>query len=174
MVERNFFSHEIPGGVDVFGEMSRRGYCFELAGENIGWNTWTDDAATHEIHTMFLDSSGHRRNIVGASWDVIGIGAYKGPDGRKMWTVLFADACETVTSEASLRPLDPRPLIPIPAPTPASGGPDPTGQFAASRLDRVGPRPLAAALAAVARIAITSVAAIHRLLAIGTGPASAR
>jgi len=55
-----------------------------LAGENIGWNTYPDDVATAEIHQMFMNSPSHRENILGPAWDVIGIGAYKGADGKKM------------------------------------------------------------------------------------------
>jgi uncharacterized protein YkwD len=94
MITRNYFSHSIPpSGKQVFAVMSERGYCFNLAGENIGWNTYPDDVATAQIHQMFLDSPSHRENIMGPAWDVIGVGAYKGPDGKKMWTVLFADKC---------------------------------------------------------------------------------
>ena len=95
MVEQGYFSHHIPGGDTVFDELSRRAYCFRLAGENIGWNTLAPDVATAEIHAMFVASPGHRRNIVGAGWDVMGVGAYRDAAGRTMWTVLFADACAT-------------------------------------------------------------------------------
>jgi uncharacterized protein YkwD len=107
MVERTYFSHEILGGGTVFDELSRRDYCFRLAGENIGWNTWDDPDATRGIHEMFLESPGHRRNVVGAAWDSVGVGAFKGADGRKVWTVLFADACErtTVARWAPVRPI---------------------------------------------------------------------
>ena len=73
--------------------MSARGYCYMVAGENIGWNTYPDDVATAQIQQMFMGSPGHRSNILGKDWDRIGIGAYKGADGKKMWTVLFADKC---------------------------------------------------------------------------------
>ena len=46
---------------------------------------------------MFMDSPGHRANILGKAWDHIGVGAYKGPTGKKMWTVLFADKCGSST-----------------------------------------------------------------------------
>ena len=46
-----------------------------------------------------MDSSGHRKNILGKSWEVIGVGAYKGADGKKMWTVLFADKCGSSAAE---------------------------------------------------------------------------
>ena len=93
MIARDYFSHDIPGYGSVFKKLDAKGYCYKLAGENIGWNTYPDDVATAAIHKMFMDSSGHRRNILGKAWDVIGVGAYQGPDGKKMWTVLFADKC---------------------------------------------------------------------------------
>src|SRR5687767_14132615 len=101
--------------------MQRRGYCFKLAGENIGWNNYPDDIATEAIHQMLLDSPGHRRNIVGEAWDHIGIGAYKGPTGKKMWTVLFADKCGPAPAPPTPEPTPP----PTPAPTPPPN-PDPT------------------------------------------------
>src|SRR5918993_699321 len=64
MVDRSFFSHDLPGGGTVFDELSRTEYCFRLAGENIGWNTWHDPDATRGIHDMFLESPGHRQNVV--------------------------------------------------------------------------------------------------------------
>jgi uncharacterized protein YkwD len=95
MALRGYFSHSIPpGGGRVFEVIQGKGYCFSLAGENIGWNTYSDDIATEQIHQAFLDSPGHRANIVADPWQAIGVGAYKGPDGKKVWTVLFADPCE--------------------------------------------------------------------------------
>lgn len=94
MSARGYFSHAIPpAGRRVFETIEEEEYCFTLAGENIGWNTHSDAVATERIHEAFLDSPGHRANIVAEPWNAIGVGAYKGPDGTKLWTVLFADAC---------------------------------------------------------------------------------
>ena len=93
MVERAYFSHDIPGAGNVFRRLDADGYCYALAGENIGWDDDPDEAAPAAIHQMFLQSPGHRRNILEARWDAIGVGAFKTADGRKMWTVLFADRC---------------------------------------------------------------------------------
>jgi len=94
MAERDYFGHAIPpSGKKVFDVMQEKGYCFKLAGENIGWAGGGDDGAEALIHKMFLDSPTHRSNIMGKAWDVIGIGSYKRADGRKFWTVLFADKC---------------------------------------------------------------------------------
>jgi uncharacterized protein YkwD len=95
MSARGYFSHSIPpAGGKVFKILEDGEYCFTLAGENIGWNTHSDGVATERIHGAFLDSPGHRANIVAEPWNAIGVGAYKGPDGTKLWTVLFADSCE--------------------------------------------------------------------------------
>ena len=63
-----------------------------------------------------MGSPGHRANILGKTWDVVGIGAYKGPTGKKMWTVLFADKCGSTAPKATPRPTA-RPK-PKPRPTP--------------------------------------------------------
>ena len=38
MIQRDYFSHDIPGYGSVFDVMSDKGYCYHIAGENIGWN----------------------------------------------------------------------------------------------------------------------------------------
>jgi uncharacterized protein YkwD len=144
MIERNYFSHTIPGYGKVWDKLHAIGYCYKVGGENIGWNNYPDDVATAAIHKMFMNSSGHRANILGRAWDVIGIGAYKGPTGKKMWTVLFADKCGTTSTapkptakpkpRATPRPTSrpkatPKPVKstpkPTPAPTPVDLGPTP-------------------------------------------------
>jgi uncharacterized protein YkwD len=139
MITRNYFSHSIPpSGKSVFAVMSERGYCFNLAGENIGWNTYPDDVATAQIHQMFMNSPSHRENIMGRAWDVIGVGAYKGADGKKMWTVLFADKCGTApkpTPKPTPRPTARPTTRPAPKPTPKPAPratPKPTARPAAA------------------------------------------
>ena len=128
MITRDYFSHTIPGSSNVFHVLDQKGYCYRLAGENIGWNTYPDDVATATIEQSFMHSSGHRANILGKTWDAIGVGAYKGPDGKKMWTVLFADRCgsTTTTPKATPRP-KPKPK-PTPKPATARATPRPTAK----------------------------------------------
>ncbi|HEX2470490.1 MAG TPA: CAP domain-containing protein, partial [Candidatus Limnocylindrales bacterium] len=127
MIQRDYFSHDIPGYGNVFKKLDSKGYCYRLAGENIGWNTYPDSEATAAIHRMFMDSSGHRKNVLGRSWEAIGVGAYKGSDGKKMWTVLFADKCGgTAAPKATPKPTPkptakpkPKPVVmATPKPTP--------------------------------------------------------
>jgi uncharacterized protein YkwD len=109
MIERDYFSHSIPGYGKVWDKLHAIGYCYKVGGENIGWNNYPDDIATGAIHKMFMDSAGHRANIMGKAWDVIGVGAYKGPTGKKMWTVLFADKCGGSTAPKPTAKPTPRP-----------------------------------------------------------------
>lgn len=119
MIVRDYFSHTIKGTSDnVFDILNRKGYCYRIAGENIGWNNYPDDVATTTVHRAFMNSSGHRANILGKAWDVIGIGAYKGPTGKKMWTVIFADRCGSTSPAPTPKPT-PRPTTkPRPVATP--------------------------------------------------------
>ncbi len=144
MIERDYFSHDIPGYGKVFDKLKAIGYCYAAAGENIGWNTHPDDVGTSKIHDSFMNSSGHRANILGKGWDVVGIGAYKGSDGKKMWTVLFADKCGSTAPKPTPKPTPkatpkpkptakptprstPRPTAkPTPKPTKAPSTPKPT------------------------------------------------
>jgi uncharacterized protein YkwD len=135
MIDRNYFSHDIPGYGKVWDKLNAIGYCYNVAGENIGWNNYPDDLATSAIQQAFMDSAGHRANILGKAWDVIGIGAYKGPTGKKMWTVLFADKCGGTSTAPKPTPK------PTPKPRPRVT-PRPTQRPAAARATpRPTPRP---------------------------------
>jgi hypothetical protein len=74
--------------------MADDGYCFVVAGENIGWLGGGDERAEARIHQMFLESPTHRSVLMGEAWDAVGVGTFKRADGRKFWTVLFADRCD--------------------------------------------------------------------------------
>jgi hypothetical protein len=128
MIDRDYFSHSIPGYGSVFKKLDSKGYCYKVAGENIGWNTYPDDEATAAIHRMFMDSAGHRENILGKTWEVIGVGAYKGSDGKKMWTVLFADKCGSTANTSKPKPKpQPKPAVARATPRPtAKPAPKPT------------------------------------------------
>ena len=115
MGDRNYFSHQIPpDNRMVFSYMQGDGYCFKVAGENIGLSTWGDDVATNRIETAFMGSTSHRTNILG-SWARMGVGAYKAADGRKLYTVLFSVPCGVTVAP------------PPPAPTPVVTSPPAVG-----------------------------------------------
>ena len=93
MATRDYFAHATPEGTLVFAQLDRIKYCYRLAGENIGYTTHPDAVAVATVQDMFMKSAGHRQNILGKSWDSVGVGAFT-LDGTKMlYTVLFADRC---------------------------------------------------------------------------------
>ncbi len=95
MLNRDYFAHEIPpSGRMVFAELDRKKICYKLAGENIGWNTYPSAEAVAQIQASFMNSPGHRSNILGRVWDAAGIGAYLAPSGKWMFTVLFSQRCK--------------------------------------------------------------------------------
>ncbi len=146
MIDRDYFSHDIPGYGKVWNKLNAIGYCYNVAGENIGWNNYPDDLATGAVQQAFMNSAGHRANIMGKTWDVIGIGAYKGPTGKKMWTVLFADKCGSTAPKPTPKPT-PRPTArpkatPRPTPKPAPRAtPRPTPKPAAVATPQLTPAP---------------------------------
>ena len=93
MGDKNYFSHQIPpANKDVFSYMRSDGYCFSVAGENIGYSTYPDDVVTANLEVAFMNSPGHRANILG-KWAHIGVGASKAADGTALYAVLFSIPC---------------------------------------------------------------------------------
>ncbi len=102
MADRDYFGHRTPDGRKAFvTELQRRGYCYRVAGENIGRNNFAADA-TAAIHAAFLASPSHRGNILGATYQVVGVGMAEGSNGMHYWTVLFAEKCPTVSAKTSV------------------------------------------------------------------------
>jgi uncharacterized protein YkwD len=84
MLNRNYFSHYDPStGQLAFVELLHLwGIPYSSAAENIAWSTNPSMAA---INTMFMNSSGHRANILGAAYHRVGIGVAS--NGAKVMVV---------------------------------------------------------------------------------------
>jgi uncharacterized protein YkwD len=151
MVDRDYFSHTILGtSHEVFWYMQfKYGYCFKLAGENIGTVTWpgaSEADATSWVFEQFMGSTTHRANIMGKTWDVVAVGAYKTTGDRFMWTVLFADKCGSATAATPKPAPKPTPR-PTPRPT-AKATPKPTARPATGPAPTPGPTPAPADVSA--------------------------
>ncbi|HEX6473573.1 MAG TPA: CAP domain-containing protein [Candidatus Limnocylindria bacterium] len=77
-VDRNYFDHTIAGtGYQVYHWYDLNGLKYSWGGENIGWNNGYSDADSPvAIHQGFMDSPGHRANILEPSFTHGGVGAY--------------------------------------------------------------------------------------------------
>ena len=81
MIQRNYFSHIIPGcNTYVWPMMSAYGVHYLSAGENIGWvnNDPGNTAAAGFVNTAFMNSPDHRANILNGSYTDLGVGSWYG------------------------------------------------------------------------------------------------
>jgi uncharacterized protein YkwD len=83
MRDRGFFSHTDPDGLSPFDRGNRAGV--PVLGENIAYGQ--PDAAS--VMTAWMNSSGHRANILNCSYTKLGVGVAYGPGGP-WWTQDFA------------------------------------------------------------------------------------
>ena len=145
MYDRNYFSHTIPSppGGNVFDELKRRGICYTTAGENIGSNDYPDDVATQTMFNGWMNSSGHRAIILGAGFNHVGIGAFKGTGSdypNHLWTAVFTHPCGSSAPRQTPKPT-PKPTprtAPTPKPTPHAT-PRPTAEVVADATAEVTP-----------------------------------
>jgi len=106
MQARDYFAHEIPpNGEKVFSEMDRRGWSYEMAGENLGWNTAARDATVQFVERDFMNSPSHRVNVLRDGFTQIGVGSVPRPD-RIMHTVLFLLPKESAAAAPQGEPPD--------------------------------------------------------------------
>lgn len=82
MHDKNYFSHTSPTYGSPFDMMSDFGISYRSAGENIAMGQKTPQ----EVVTAWMNSSGHRANILNASFTKIGVGYVA--DGN-YWTQMF-------------------------------------------------------------------------------------
>ena len=80
MAKKGYFAHTTPEGYDPWYWLSQAGYNFVAAGENLAVN-FTD---SEDVVDAWMDSEGHRANILKENYTQIGVatakGEYKGRD----------------------------------------------------------------------------------------------
>lgn len=69
MVNRKFFSHSNPDGKTPSDRLKAAGISYSAVGENIAENT-----SVQASETAFMNSSGHRANILNSNYTTVGIG----------------------------------------------------------------------------------------------------
>lgn len=86
MVERGFFSHDNPDGKSPFDRMQSAGIKYRSAAENIAAGQATPELAVKE----WMNSEGHRRNILNPQLEELGVGIARGGKYGIYWTQNFA------------------------------------------------------------------------------------
>lgn len=85
MINKNYFSHYSPTYGSPFDMIESFGIKFSAAGENIAMGQRTPQ----EVMNAWMNSPGHRSNILSPSYTEIGVGLAKDKLGRCYWTQMF-------------------------------------------------------------------------------------
>lgn len=87
MIERGFFSHENPDGKSPFDRLRDANIRYTCAAENIAAGQSSPEMAVEE----WMNSEGHKMNILNPSLTALGVGMARGGDYGIYWTQNFAD-----------------------------------------------------------------------------------
>lgn len=85
MANRGYFSHTSPTYGSPFRMMESFGLRFSAAGENIAYGQRTPA----EVMRDWMNSPGHRSNILSRNYTEIGVGLAKNKNGVCYWTQMF-------------------------------------------------------------------------------------
>ena len=85
MAKKGYFSHTSPTYGSPFAMMESFGIKYSAAGENIAKGQRTPQ----EVMNAWMNSAGHRSNILSPSYTQIGVGVAKDSAGRYYWTQMF-------------------------------------------------------------------------------------
>ena len=84
MVDSNYFSHTSPIYGSPFNMLKNFGISYKTAGENIAGNSSNSGAVN-----AWMNSEGHRANILNSSFNYTGIGVVKSPKYGKIYVQMF-------------------------------------------------------------------------------------
>lgn len=84
MVDNNYFSHNSPTYGTPFNMLKSFGISYKSAGENIAGNSSNSSAVT-----AWMNSSGHRANILNSSYNYTGIAVVNGSKYGKIYVQMF-------------------------------------------------------------------------------------
>ena len=79
------FSHTRPNGSSFSTVLKENGISYQGSGENIAWGQRTPE----EVMKGWMNSEGHRANILNSRFTKIGVGYYQNSAGTNYWTQLF-------------------------------------------------------------------------------------
>lgn len=85
MCDRGYFSHYTPEGKAPWDRLAEGGVQFSSAGENIAMGYSTPQA----VHTGWMNSSGHRENMLTPNWTRVGVGMIRCKGTTPYWTEVF-------------------------------------------------------------------------------------
>lgn len=81
------FDHVRPDGSKFYTALQQAGIPYRATGENIAMGQRTPA----EVMDGWMNSSGHRQNILNASYGKLGVGYVVDPNGRAYWVQIFTN-----------------------------------------------------------------------------------
>lgn len=84
-VNNNYFSHNSPIYGTPFDMLKSFGITFTAAAENIA----SGQKTAAEVMKTWMNSSGHRTNILNSTYNQIGVGVARDSNGNLFWTQMF-------------------------------------------------------------------------------------
>lgn len=85
MIDKKYFAHNSPTYGSPFQMMQKFGLRFSAAGENIAYGQKT----AADVMKTWMNSPGHKANILSEAYTNIGIGVAKMANGTLYWTQMF-------------------------------------------------------------------------------------
>lgn len=85
MINNNYFAHNSPVYGTPFEMMKSHGITYRIAGENIAMGHSTPQ----EVVRGWMNSAGHRKNIMNTRFTNLGMGIAQAKSGRIYWTQMF-------------------------------------------------------------------------------------
>ncbi len=79
------FSHTRPNGSSFATALKEQNVSYRSAGENIAWG----QHSPQEVMKAWMNSPGHRANIMNPNFTTIGVGYYENVNGTDYWCQLF-------------------------------------------------------------------------------------
>jgi uncharacterized protein YkwD len=111
MVAQAFFAHQSPDGGTLVDRLTGAGYIGDddpwLVGENIGWGQGAL-ATPRSMVSAWMDSPGHRENLLSADYSEVGLGLALGTPVDQSWgatyTTDFGAGAQATAAAAKPRP----------------------------------------------------------------------
>ena len=125
MLKNAYFAHNSPSGVTPWKWIDDVGYKYVYAGENLA----IDFSTGEDVHAAWMNSPGHRKNILNEKYRDIGIAVVTGDFGDRVTTIVvqhFGSLTTNITAPETILPATSNNTLPVKtSPTPLKATPTP-------------------------------------------------
>ena len=108
MLEKNYFAHLSPGGKTPWQWIDRAQYGYQLAGENLAM----DFSSARSAHQALMQSSSHKKNILDAQFQDLGLAVVSGELNGKQTNLLVELFATRQPTTLALKPTAQSNLLP--------------------------------------------------------------